>query len=110
MDDLVDYVGAYLIGCIPTGLLLIKFFKRKSGQKKAITPWGLLKLALDFLKGAVAVSLAHLLSPKDPPDMVFAGFLVLMGDEFPIFLKFKGNRGIGATLGVFGTLLAWMLT
>jgi glycerol-3-phosphate acyltransferase PlsY len=122
MDDLIDYLGSYLIGSIPVGFLLLKIFKNIDLRKKAkgqigVTQvwkttgptWGLLTLASDILKGASAVFMAHILSPADPPDMIAAGFLVILGDEFPVFLRFKGNRNIGVTVGVFASLLYCML-
>ncbi len=122
MDDLIDYLGAYLIGSIPIGFLLLKTLKgidlrgKESGQsglaavwKLAGPPLGLLVLVLDILKGASAVLLAHKLSPTDPPDMVVAGFLVLLGDEFPVFLKFRGSRSMGTIIGVFAALLFCMM-
>ena len=97
MDDLIDYLGSYLIGSIPIGLLVSKIFK---GNKS-----GPLILALHFLKGASVVFMAHKLSPSDPPDMVVAGFLVLIGDQFPVFLRFKGVQNIATMVGVFTTLV-----
>lgn len=122
MDDLIDYLGSYLIGSIPIGFLLLKVMKgmdpRKKGSgqsgltavwKAAGPSWGVLLLLLDILKGASAVFMAHKLSPTDPPDMVVAGFLVLLGDEFPVFLKFKGGRSMGTLAGVFVALLFCMM-
>jgi|SRR6185295_328275 len=102
MKDLLIYLGAYLLGCIPTGSVLKKI---KVGKKGSV--WA--RRAVDFLKGAAAITLARAISPDDWPDWVLAGFLVLMGDEFPVFSKFKGVRGIGVTVGVFAALLFWML-
>jgi glycerol-3-phosphate acyltransferase PlsY len=123
MDDLILYLGAFLIGSIPFGFLLAMTFKkidlRKKGTgdvgvtnawKVAGTPLGLLTLVLDILKGGTAIFLAHGLSPKDQPDWVLAGFLALLADEFPVFFKFKGGRGIGTSIGVFASLLYWMLS
>ena len=122
MEDLILYLGAFLIGSIPFGYLLVKIFKkidlRKQGSghvgatnvwKVAGVPLGLLTLGFDILKGGAAIFLAHGLSPKDQPDWVLAGFLVLLADEFPLFLKFKGGRGIGVSIGVFASLLYWMM-
>jgi acyl phosphate:glycerol-3-phosphate acyltransferase len=118
MDDLFEYLAAYLIGSIPTGLLLLKLRKGKragpygmlSLWKKFGAAWGAPALLLEILKGAAPVFLAHRLSPGDPSDMAMAGFLVLMGDEFPVFTKLKGDRSIGVTLGVFAALLYCLLT
>src|SRR5258708_35461632 len=122
MDDLIDYLGSYLIGSIPVGFLLLKILKgielrkKRKGQtgmtafwEVAGVSWAISALALEMLKGASAVLMAHKLSPTDPPDMVVAGFLVLLGDEFPVFLKFKGGRSIGTLVGVFAALLYCMM-
>ncbi len=120
MDDLFDYLGAYLIGSIPMALLVLKLFKKRALPKKGkdlgeVDVWkmglhlGLLIVLLDILKGASAVFMAHKLSPTDPPDMVVAGFLVLMGDRFPVFLKFKGRSNLCTLVGVFGALLACLM-
>jgi|GEM_PF-2224821 glycerol-3-phosphate acyltransferase PlsY len=123
MQDLLLYLGAYLIGSIPVGFLILKTFRnidmRKVfdrpltlSQKLKITgiPLGLLVLALNVLKGVAAILLARTLSPTDQPDWILAGFLTLLGDEFPVFLKFKGYRDIGVSVGVFASLLFWMMT
>lgn len=122
MDDLITYVGSFLIGSIPMGYLLVKVLKKKDLRTKGenhvglTNVWkiagpqlGLLVLALDVLKGAAAVTLARVVSPDDRPDWVLAGFLALAADEFPVFLKCKGGRGIGTAIGVFGFLILWML-
>ena len=122
INTLLFTVAAYLIGSIPTGSLLLGWALGKARGKKGngstgfLQIWkqagpglGLLAMFLEILKGAVAVSIAHRLSPTDPPDMVMAGFLVLVGTEFPIFSKFKGSPSIGVTVGVFASILLWML-
>ena len=97
MEDLLVYLGAYLLGTIPTGSL----FKKKKDSR--------VKFILDLLKGAAAVTLARFVSPHDEPDWVLAGLLGMLGDEFPFHSKFKGTRGIGVTIGVFAAILGWLL-
>jgi len=122
MDDLFLYLGAYLVGSVPVGYLVLKGLKKVDLRKKSkgplslpqlwkITgvPFGLLILALNILKGGAAIFMARSISPTDQPDWILAGFLALLGDEFPVFLKFKGFRDIGVAVGVFGSLLFWMM-
>ena|ERR1035441_9565026 len=97
MEDLIEYLGSYLIGSLPMGFMTAKFFKGRNG-------WILVQ-GLNVLKGAAAVFLARKLSPSDPPDMIAAGFLALMGDRFPVFSGFKGTQSLGTLIGVFGALL-----
>jgi glycerol-3-phosphate acyltransferase PlsY len=110
------YVGgllAYLLGSIPFGLLLTHLaglgdiHKIGSGNIGATNVLrtgrkGLaaLTMLLDFGKGLVAV----LLAGSFGPDMaIFAGFGVLLGHMFPVWLGFKGGKAV-ATAG--GVLLA----
>ncbi|SRR5665213_814372 len=122
MDDLLLYLGAYLIGSLPVGYLVLKGFKKIDLLKNLngpmslpqlwkITgvPFGLFILMLNILKGGAAIYLARAISPADHPDWILAGFLTLLGDEFSVFLKFKGFRDIGVAVGVFGSLLFWMM-
>lgn len=112
MKDLLLYAAAFLLGSIPTGILT-GMLLGKSSKKKAggpFAPASLMKFTWDVLKGALAVTLAHAVSPDDEPDWVLAGFLAVMGDEFPAFSKFKGTRGLGTTVGVFAGLIFWLLT
>lgn len=97
MEDLLVYLGAYLLGTIPTDSL--------SKKKKDFR----VKFILDLLKGAASVTLARLASPQDEADWVLAGFLGILGDEFPFHPKFKGTRSIGVTIGVFAAILGWLL-
>ena len=104
----------YLLGSIPFGLVLCKIFgygdirKIGSGNIGATnvlrTGNKLLALAtliLDSGKGAIAVIITLLLFNHDAA--MLAGFAALVGHCFPVWLKFKGGKGVATT---FGTLLA----
>lgn len=61
--------------------------------------------AYDLTKGLVAMLIAYWLF-KAPTDVVAAaGFAAILGHKFPFYLKFKGGRGIAATVGIFVYLL-----
>ena len=106
-------IFAYLVGSIPTGVILTKAFSRvdprtrgsgnigatniyrTAGKKLGIiTLWG------DILKGLIPVVIARgvLESPFWIGAIALAAFL---GHLYPIFLKFKGGKGIATGLGVF---------
>jgi acyl phosphate:glycerol-3-phosphate acyltransferase len=101
---------AYLVGSIPFGLVLTRLAGlgdiRKVGSgnigatnvlRTGNKPLALAVLLLDGGKGAVAVILAW----RFGPDMaVFAAFGVVLGHCFPIWLRFKGGKGVATTLGV----------
>ena len=106
-------VFSYLLGSIPFGYLIFYFTEGRdirtlgSGNIGATNVLrskgklaGLLTLALDILKGAVPVIYGRI--HFDLPWIVLLGGLaVLLGHVFPIFLKFRGGKGVGSLVGVF---------
>ena len=110
-------VAAYLLGSIPFGLILTKIFGgadiRKSGSgnigatnvARVMGPAaGILTLLLDAAKGALAVWLAGRFAEHHATSMTLAGIAALVGHCFPVWLKFKGGKGVATALGVFGML------
>lgn len=105
---------AYLLGSIPFGLLLTKAFGRGDVRKvgsgnigatnvarAAGMAAGVLTLVLDVAKGAGAVLLAEKLSNESATWMMIAGLAALIGHCFPVWLKFKGGKGVATAMGVF---------
>jgi len=105
---------AYLLGSIPFGLILAKIFGgkdvRKSGSgnigatnvARVVGPAaGSLTLLLDTAKGAAAVWLAGRYSEQSAAALMLAGIAALLGHCFPVWLKFKGGKGVATALGVF---------
>ncbi len=110
-------IGAYLIGSISTGYLIVKAktnqdirtvgsgstgatnVKRVLGKK-----WFFIVLLLDALKGATPVLLAKYLT-TDPYGInaVLASIFVIVGHSKPIFLQFKGGKSVASGVG---TILA----
>src|SRR6266403_3587880 len=106
--------AAYLLGSIPFGLLLAKLFGgadvRKAGSgnigatnvaRVAGPLAGVLTLAFDTAKGAAAVWLSGRCTEGSATWMMMAAFAVLLGHCFPVWLKFKGGKGVATALGVF---------
>jgi glycerol-3-phosphate acyltransferase PlsY len=107
-------VASYLLGSTPFGLLLAKIFGgadvRKAGSgnigatnvSRVAGPLaGILTLLLDAAKGAAAVLVAARLTDSSALWMVAAGFLALIGHCYPIWLNFKGGKGVATAAGVF---------
>lgn len=107
-------LAAYLLGSIPFGLLLAKLFGaadvRKSGSgnigaanvTRVVGPLaGILTLTLDAAKGAAGVLLAARYAEESATWMMLAGLTALAGHCFPVWLKFKGGKGVATALGVF---------
>jgi acyl phosphate:glycerol-3-phosphate acyltransferase len=106
--------AAYLLGSIPFGLILAKLFAgsdiRKAGSgnigatnvaRVAGPAAGILTLALDVVKGAAAVWLAARFTDQSSTAMTLAAVGALIGHCFPVWLKFKGGKGVATALGVF---------
>ena len=106
---------AYLLGSIPFGLLLTRLAGLgdirqigsgnigatnvlRTGNKKLAA----LTLLLDGLKGAAAVLIAAHFAPATAP---FAGLAALAGHLFPIWLKFRGGKGVATGIGVLLALM-----
>ncbi|MBA3835190.1 MAG: glycerol-3-phosphate 1-O-acyltransferase PlsY [Sphingomonas sp.] len=113
---LLAFLTGYLLGAIPFGLLLTKasgkgdLRKVGSGNIGATNAMraggkalGALTLLLDALKGAVAVWIAQNFMGGVPGADVAAAAGALIGHLYPLWLKFRGGKGV-ATL--FGILLA----
>jgi glycerol-3-phosphate acyltransferase PlsY len=107
-------VAAYLLGSIPFGLILAKLFggtdvrKQGSGNigatnvARVVGPLaGVMTLILDAAKGAAAVLLAERVSNTSATWMMIAAMAALLGHCFPVWLKFKGGKGVATAAGVF---------
>lgn len=107
-------IVAYLLGSIPFGLLLTKVLGRGDVRKvgsgnigatnvarAAGLLAGIFTLVLDLVKGTGAVLLAEKLSNDSATWMMVAAFAVLLGHCFPIWLKFKGGKGVATAAGIF---------
>jgi len=106
--------AAYLLGSIPFGLLLAKSFGggdvRKAGSgnigatnvaRVAGPLAGILTLSFDTAKGTAAVWFTGRVTSQSAAWMMIAAFAVLLGHCFPVWLKFKGGKGVATALGVF---------
>ena len=103
----------YLLGSVPTGLLLAKFFSkidpRKTGSgnigatnifRTAGKGLGVLTLVGDVLKGMIPIGIAIQLGISDL-WLAAVGLSTFLGHIFPIFLGFRGGKGVATALGVY---------
>jgi glycerol-3-phosphate acyltransferase PlsY len=105
-------IGAYLLGSIPTAYIIGKFRKgtdiRNVGSKNMGAMnviynvgfwWGALVLAIDIGKGVIAMFVAKVLNI---PELAYyaTGVVVILGHNFPVFLKFRGGKGGATAVGV----------
>jgi glycerol-3-phosphate acyltransferase PlsY len=114
---------AYLLGSIPFGYLLVRIFRKEdiratgSGNigatnvaRSGAKGLGILTLILDALKGFVAVVIAqHIAAPYGFPQAydiaVCAAVAAVLGHCFPVWLGFRGGKGVATALGVFLALV-----
>jgi acyl phosphate:glycerol-3-phosphate acyltransferase len=109
-------VVAYLVGSIPFALLLARRWgaadlrRIGSGNVGAANALrasgirvGVLAALLDIAKGAASVALAsHLSSVSAAPAV--AGVTAIVGHIYPVWLRFKGGKGVATACGVFSVL------
>jgi glycerol-3-phosphate acyltransferase PlsY len=109
--------GAYLLGAVPFGYIIYKLRwgrdirSEGSGNigatnvmRQAGPVAGIITLLLDAAKGYVAVLLAKRLGGDVAWVVAAAGLAALLGHAFPIYLRFRGGKGVATALGVFAAL------
>jgi glycerol-3-phosphate acyltransferase PlsY len=124
---LVAGIIAYLLGSIPFGLVLLRVFRgvdvRKTGSgnigtanvARVAPSLGLWTLFFDSAKGLAAVIIAreiarHMTNGSTESVALITGLsalLAIAGHVFPVWLKFKGGKGVATAMGAFLGLMPW---
>jgi len=132
LASLLIVAASYLLGSIPTGYLLVRFFRKQdirsigSGNIGATNVLrsggkglGAATFVIDMLKGSIAVWMGavvwivlvlvfHVVPP--PPLRNFealAALFAVLGHMFPVWLGFKGGKGVATGFGVFLVAAPW---
>jgi glycerol-3-phosphate acyltransferase PlsY len=114
MKSLVGIIIGYLIGSIPTGVLIVRRIKPEadlrsigSGNIGATNvsrvlgvKWGVVTMIGDCLKGLLPVLFARWIGVA-PVAVVLAGIAAFLGHIYPVFLRLKGGKGVATAFGVF---------
>jgi glycerol-3-phosphate acyltransferase PlsY len=117
----IFWVGlAYFLGSVPSGYLVFRLREKKDirsygSQSTGATNvlrlkgwrWALLVAAVDVLKSAFPVWLALRFFPADRRVAFGVAFMVVLGHCFPVFIKFRGGKGVSTALGAFAVLATW---
>jgi glycerol-3-phosphate acyltransferase PlsY len=113
---LITAAISYLLGTIPFGYLLVRIFRgqdvRQIGSgnigatnvSRTSPVLGVSTLVLDGLKGLAAVVIARTLFPGRPFLLGTAAILAIVGHMFPLWLNFRGGKGVATGLGSFALL------
>jgi glycerol-3-phosphate acyltransferase PlsY len=114
---LITAVISYLLGTVPFGYLLVRVFRgqdvRRIGSgnigatnvSRTSPVLGVLTLLLDGLKGLTAVAITRTLFPGQPILLGTAAVLAIVGHMFPLWLNFRGGKGVATGLGGFALLV-----
>jgi len=107
-------LAAYLIGAIPTGIVLTKLTGgedlRKTGSgnigatnvyRTAGRKLGIITLLGDCLKGVIPLLIAIRVFDLQGTDLALVGLAAFIGHCYPVYLGFKGGKGVATALGVF---------
>ncbi len=112
-------VTSYLLGSIPFGYVLLRTFRgedvRRTGSgnigatnvSRRSPALGVLTLVLDAAKGAAAVGLAYVIASRMSgttatyTQLAFGGLFAVVGHMFPVWLKFRGGKGVATGMGSF---------
>lgn len=119
-------IAAYFLGSIPFGYLLVRIFRgedvRQTGSgnigatnvARTGSKWlAIATLFLDALKGYIAVAHVFLFARHHPDEVThagahylytlaaLAGFCAILGHMFPVWLRFKGGKGVATAVGSF---------
>ena len=117
MDYILVAVFSYIIGSIPSGLILGRLFLhtdlRAHGSRNigATNAWrtlgkgaGIAVFIADCIKGQAGVLLGLSL-PGTPIAAVIGGLFAIIGHSFSLFLRFHGGKGVATALGVLTILM-----
>jgi glycerol-3-phosphate acyltransferase PlsY len=113
---LVTAAYSYLLGSIPFGYILVRAFRgqdvRQTGSgnigatnvSRTSPGLGALTLVFDLLKGLAAVAITRILFPANHTLQGAAALFVIVGHMFPVWLRFRGGKGVATGLGSFVVL------
>ena len=121
MPYVVSIFLAYLLGSIPSAYLLVKWKSKAdirtlgSGNVGTLNAMevtssrriGIAVLFADLFKGILVVAMIMVLYGNNFQLIAFGSIAAILGHDFPVWLKFKGGRGLAPTAGIM-FVIAWV--
>jgi glycerol-3-phosphate acyltransferase PlsY len=105
----------YLMGSCPTGYVVVKLIKgediRKFGSgnigatnvaRVLGKKWAVITAIVDMLKGGAAILIAMAFGHREPALLAVIGAAGVIGHDYPVWIGFKGGKGVATTFGVIG--------
>ena len=112
----VSVIIGYLLGSFPAAYIIARYRKgidiREVGVRnmgganviREVGKWeGILTLIIDMGKGVLAIYIARWLGAS-LPWVLAAGFTAMLGHNYPVYIRFKGGKGIATVMGIFFAL------
>ena len=132
LNNLIIVVLCYIIGSFPTAYLLVKYKTNKdltkegSGNVGTLNSFtvskskfiGIAVLLIDILKGILPVYFMMFIIPHPYQSLMLGACALILGHNYPVWLKFKGGRGLATGAGIFmvinyyifiGWCIVWLL-
>ena len=132
LNNLIIVVICYIIGSFPTAYLLVKYKTNKdltkegSGNVGTLNSFtvskskfiGIAVLLIDILKGILPVYFMMFIMPHPYQSVMLGACALILGHNYPVWLKFKGGRGLATGAGIFmvvnyyifiGWCIVWLL-
>lgn len=113
-------LGSYLLGSVPAAYLVTRWSRgidiRQYGSGNvgatnvvatASKRWAIPVIVFDLVKGMVVIYIAKLIG-LEVYQQVMVGIAVIVGHNWPVFLRFSGGRGVLTTVGVLLFLAPWL--
>jgi len=111
---IITLIASYLIGAIPSGVVLTKLTGagdvRKSGSgnigatnvyRTAGRKLGILTLVGDIVKGVLPIVYATAIAEMSPEQTAMIACATFLGHLYPVYLGFKGGKGVATALGIY---------
>ncbi|MBN1298915.1 MAG: glycerol-3-phosphate 1-O-acyltransferase PlsY [Actinobacteria bacterium] len=107
-------IFSYLLGAVPTGYIIFRL-KTRGGDirqqgsgnvggtnvtRTIGVPLGVLTIIIDILKGFIPLLVIYLLFKGDLVTLSAAAVAAVLGHDYPVYLKFRGGKGISTSYGV----------